>query len=246
MFKSLIILAFALSLLLSCSNQDRKNNVPEYLVNIISYFDSNRLKEFDTISYTKDANWHNHLWKIGDTEVEIYSYRIGFEHHANQDYTFPEKDCLERISIGSIKKFAFDFPLNISLPDKNLEMILNKQGLVTCEVDYMNHDYNEKTKIIFKDLNPDSIFSVRNPFAYFKSRSNKMDSLGISEVERHSWGNFITIALKNNDEYLDYLPDNLSIDPKYKYKKVFDSVIAKGFKIDKNWVWRTNTKLPPH
>ena len=67
-----------------------------------------------------------------------------------------------------------------------------------------------------------------------------MDSLGIESISGYGTGNFITIEVKPEQGYLDYLPDDLFVQENYRH--IFDSVIATGFRINKNWVWRKHEK----
>ena len=203
---------------------------------LVNYFDSNRLMEFDTVSFDKNINWGNDFWKVTDGENVCYHYNIGFPSSVSDNYKFPVSDSLERIWISDFKVFTELFPMKIHLPEKNIEIILKGNGLIDIRTSWMNNDYDGRNAELYNDVGPKRLFERKNPFEYFRTRTKTMDSLGVEGIGGHSFGNVITIVLKDELEFIDYLPDNLLI--KESYRSVFDSVISKGIKINKNWVWR--------
>jgi hypothetical protein len=239
MLKKLSIIISIVALFGCSQRKNNKTSIPENVTSLINYFDSNRLKEFDTVSFEKTVNWGNNSWIIADRKYVCYQYRIGFPNAVDSEYDFPASDSLERISIYNHQLFNTNFPLSITLPEENMEMILNKDGFVTCLLPYFDNGI-PYTKIVFSSMSENVLFRSTNPFTYFKSRTKTMDSLGIEFISGHSTGNFITIDVKTEQGYLDYLPDDLYVRENYRH--LFDSTIATGFRINKNWIWRKHEK----
>jgi len=232
---SLILIVTIGTILMGCKTSTKKSVVSQHIGSLINYFDSSRIKEFDTVSFDKNTNGGINFWKVISKGGVCYTYKIGFP-NLLRDTNLLEADNLERISILDSKLFARHFPMTVNLPDENIDMILNKNGLIDIRASWDNSDYNEKNDILFLSVEPMSLFKSKNPFEYFKSRTKTMDSLGVEGILRYPFGNLTTITIKDEQEFIDYLPDNLFIKDSYRHK--FDSVIAKGIKINKNWVWR--------
>jgi len=250
MLKLLTILQTVFIFFSGCTDGKQEN--PADYKKIINYFDSNRLKEFDTISFQKNANWNNYNWVMTSPSGKLrrisYTYCIGFGSMAAKDYKFPAKDSIDRIWISDHQNFNKLFPLKLQLPEKNIELLLNKNGLIDCRISWDNNNYDEKTALLYKSLRQESLFVNRNPFEYFRSSNKTMDSLGIFEIGKNGPTNSIAIVLKPNQESLEYIPTNLIIDSidliaDSINRHRFDSITSTGKRIEKNWILRTKSKL---
>jgi hypothetical protein len=234
---TIIFFATAIAFLTNCNDKNHVDKkVPNYIAKIITYFDSNRIKEFDSVSFEKKINWGNNYWRICDTQSVCYEYQVGFPSRVDNDYKFPVSDSLERIWVSDSNLFNRVFPMSKSLPpNKNVDLILNKNGTVDGKISWMNNDYDEKKDVIFNSIKSEVLFQKENPFTYFETRTKTMDSLGIQSILQQRFGNHILIELKPQQEYLYYLPNNLFIRKESKH--FFDSLMTTGLRIDKNWVW---------
>lgn len=140
------------------------------------------------------------------------------------------------LKLRKLGQYESKFPMSIKLPEINIDLVLRKDGMVDMCPSWMNGRDVHVEEFEFPLVNQTELFPVQNPFEYFAARTKTMDSIGIKGIYRHSTGNFITVTLTPENEYLDYIPDDLAVKP--HYRNVFDSVIATGHRIGKNWVWR--------
>jgi hypothetical protein len=250
MLKLFTILVTTLFFFISCSNK-KQENLKDYKM-IINYFDSNRLKEFDTMTFQKKENWNSYNWKITSASNKLrrisYTYGIGFGDRAVEGYEFPPKDSIDRIWVSDHANFNKLFPLKLPLPEKNIDLLLNKNGLIDCRISWKNNNYDEQTAVLYKSLRQESLFVSQNPFDYFRSRNKIMDSLGILEIGKYGPSNSIRIVLEPNQEILVYIPTNLIIDSidlivDSINRHRLDSIILTSKRIQKNWILRTKSKL---
>ncbi|MEO6252500.1 MAG: hypothetical protein ABIO79_04310 [Ferruginibacter sp.] len=251
--KLLIILITPFIFFANCSDCNKRKPPKDYK-KVINYFESNRIKEFDTITFQKNDNWNSYNWVMTSASGRLrrisYTYGIGFGSRAPEGYEFPAKDSIERIWISDHISFNKFFPINLPLPEKNIELLLNENGLVDCRISWDNNNYDEKTALLYKSLKQDSLFVNQNPFAYFRSRNKIMDSLGIFEVHKNGFSsNSISIVLKPDEEILEYLPKKIIIDSSFRnsiidtlFRRRLDSIILIGKRIEENWILRTKRK----
>ena len=234
----------------SCSDK-KQENLKDYK-KIINYFDSNRLKEFDTITFQKNENFSSYNWVMTSPHDKLrrisYRYCIGFGDRFEDGYDFPAKDSIDRIWISDHANFNKLFPLKLPLPEKNIDLLLNKNGLIDCIISWMNNGFDEKTALLYKSLKQESLFVSRNPFDYFRSRNKIMDSLGILEVGKTGPINSIRIVLEPDQEILVYIPTNLIIDSIDSIvdsinRHRWDSIFSTGKRIEKNWILRIKNNL---
>ncbi|MDI3320654.1 hypothetical protein [Pinibacter soli] len=236
-----LFITTAFLILVGCQTPGKKEEIPQRLLSVINYFDSNRIKELDTVKFEKNINGGNNYWRVADSGNISFTYQRSFPDRTNFDYALLVSDSLERIWISNRFVFSRFFPMKIKLPPKNIHMILNQNGLIDIKLSWVNNNYDEQHDVLFSAVEPDSIFISTNPFDYFKARTKTMDSVGIEGISKPTFGNIFIIELKGGKEFLDYLPDNILIVDNYKH--TFDSVISKGTRIDRHWVWH---KLPAH
>ncbi|GAO44728.1 hypothetical protein [Flavihumibacter petaseus] len=230
-----IVLATSLS---GCKEKPDKNSAPEQVLTLMTYFDSSRLAEFDTVSFTKNIPRGSNFWMVTDGETYSYTYQHSFPGSFFEDYTFPVADSMERIWISNHALFVKSFPLKVELPDKNLEMIMNGNGLIDISVSLYSMDCEEKAPLLYSAMDPKALFAETNPFGYFRKRSKTMDSLGVEDIggPPSSMGNYITLQVKGQPGYFDYLPGKLVM--KDSYRHYFDSVVATAKRINEHWIWR--------
>lgn len=236
MGKSLAISFIILLIFPGCLEQaNNRQVIPQYITAIIKYFDSNRIKEYDTVKFDKKVNWGNNFWQVATQEVIAYNYETGFGYMADSGYTFPVEDSLERFWVSDVKLFNKKFPMRVTLPNNNIDIIRLKNGLIDCSLNSFNISYKiDHNRLFITDEK--ALFLQTNPFDYFRSRTKEMDSLGVQSISGHSAGNWITITLNTQKDYLDYLPANLIVEE--TYRRIFDSIITTGIRLNKNWVWR--------
>ena len=67
-----------------------------------------------------------------------------------------------------------------------------------------------------------------------------MDSLKIYEITTNLNGNYITVVVKPDEEFLYYIPDNLSIEPFFESR--FNRMRQSSVTINKNWIWKVKPK----
>jgi hypothetical protein len=169
---------------------------------------------------------------VADSGIIAYTYTIGFIGIVPADSS--GEDSLERIEILD-ESFARSFPMKVHLPGFYGEMILRKDGKIDILSTWMEEVQKGRRDTIFKALAMDGVFRKSNPFEYFRARTKTMDSLGIRGIQQNPASNGITVTIKEGEEYLEYLPDDLIVLDSYKNR--FDSILATGKRINKNWVW---------
>ena len=225
----LILLCTLFMAWVSCSDKPRFNpTIPDYVARMIAHFDTSTLKLFDTLDYSKDPYDPNH--------------RSWYYTAPNQDasfvYIYNDSSNQAAISIYSVSGFNKAFPnrLNLDTASKNYEVHIGLDKRITVHGWKIPQYATPLVDTARSGLMADSAFLNRNPFTYFKALTDTMDSWGVHGVGRHRNGNFIPILIKPKEEAVDYLPDNLVVQEDYRHH--FDSVIATGQRINKNWVWR--------
>lgn len=227
-------------LLPSCFDKKAKDPIPAHVFSMIKYLDSNRITEFEHTRFLKKVNWGNNEWRFGGSGYISYTYKIGFPDQVPTNYTFPRVDSLERIEIMDKEAFVSAFPLKLNLPLHPVEMTLNQKG----KVDVVNHwsvdIRSQKRDTLYSGLTPEDVFVNKNPFDYLELRTRKMDSLGIEGLGKNPFTNSITVTIYQEEGYLEYLPDNLIVNKGIKER--FDSILATGKKINKNWTWINREK----
>lgn len=236
MGKPLTVLLFILLIFQGCLEKANNSQaIPQHIISLINYFDSNRIKEYDTVKFDKKINWGNNFWQVATQGYIAYNYKTGFNEVADSGYTFPAVDSLERFWVTDVELFNKKFPMRVKLPNDNVNIIRLKNGLIDCRLNFLSHNYKKEHDRLFT-MKEKEFFLQTNPFDYYIARTKEMDSLGVESIVGFPAGNWITITLSTQQDHLDYLPPNLIV--KESYRRIFDSVIATGVRINKNWVWR--------
>lgn len=212
-----------------------ENSLPENVIRVIDYFDSSRIREFDSVEFKLKNNDNRYDWIFCNHQgIMAFQYSIGWVGQISDPRD--AKDSLERFWVLDISYFSSLFPMSIALPDRRVEIERKQNDAVRVQSDSnYNFTYGDTTR--YDELKPEQFFLERNPFTYMAKRNRIMDSLGIISIAPQFGTNMVLIAISPRQEYLFHRPDRVIGDS--RQIDYLDSVLAIGQKVDRNWTYFT-------
>lgn len=211
-----ILLAFILTILTSCSDKQRSDKeVEKHAYHVIQLLDKLAIDTFRHWSYGKRGEAE--IWQKLDTPSYSGLYF--------------KNDTL-KLSVGLIENFKRDFPYSLSIDTSKVYRIIFKK-INTEDVNISAWTNFGRDTILIDKIKQKDLFLERNPFIEFANLSKLKDSLQIiGTFYRPDIGNFIQLYL-TSQHVLTYFPDTLEMNP--KFKDIWMGYFSTRKKLNENW-----------